>query len=202
MTRAAAPGIDSPAPGRSPGDGLGTALFVAWLLLAVSGFWNLIVLPMQAQAARASDPAQRAAVERWAHGALAVQAHARGAPSVDEPARDPRSSAAEIGAPIVLVDPAACGCVAPAVVSLAERLRAAGVAVVDLPRDAARLAQRPEVAVLGGDGRLRYAGPAMPSLFCTTGRTLAESAVRAETAGGAALVLPAECNCDEAVALR
>lgn len=202
MTRAAAPDTPAPTPGGRPGDGLGMAVFVAWLVLAVSGFWNLIVLPMQARAAQANDPAQRAAVEHWARSALDAQAPARSTASPHVRPGDAPSAAVPMGAPIVLVDPAACGCVASAAVSLAERLRAGGVAVVDLPRDAQRLAQRPEVAVLDGDRRLRYAGPAMPTLFCTSGRSLAESAVHAGAAGGAALVLPAECNCDETVALR
>lgn len=202
MTRAAALDPPAPTPGRSPGDGFGMAVFVAWLVLAVSGFWNLIVLPMQARAAQANDPVQRAAVEHWARSALGAQAPPRGIASPDGRPDVARDAAMPISAPIVLVDPVACGCVASAAVSLAERLRAGGVAVVDLPRDATRIAQRPEVAVLDGDGRLRYAGPAMPALFCTSGRSLAESAVHAGAAGSAALVLPAECRCDDTVTLR
>jgi hypothetical protein len=161
------------------GEALGFAVFAAWLLLAASGFWNLIVVPMQAAAAQAADPAQRAAVERWARDAI------------------PRGG----GQAHVLLDAAACGCASPSAAALAARLRAAGVDVFELPAGAARLPQRPEVAVLDGSGRLRYAGPAAPTLFCTARGSLAESALSSAPSGFPALVLPAECHCDEGTTL-
>ena len=166
-------GPDAAAPRR--GEALGFAVFAAWLLLAASGFWNLIVLPMRAAAAQAADPAQLAVVERWARDAL------------------PRGG----GAARVLLDATACGCASPQAAALAARLRAAGVEIVELPAAAARLPQRPEVAVLDGAGRLRYAGPAAPALFCAAGRSLAESALESASPDFPALVLPAQCACDE-----
>jgi hypothetical protein len=163
---------------RARPDGLGFAVFAAWLLLVASGFWNVIVRPMQAQAAQAQDPAQRALVEHWAREALGDSLQGRRA--------------------VVLVDPLACACQAAGAAALAARLRGAGARVAELPGGAPRLPQRPEVVVLDAEGRLRYAGPAAPTLFCTTGHSLAEAALAAAPADFPALVLPAECRCDEA----
>lgn len=172
MGRAVA--VDGNRPDRDPGAALGVAVFVAWLLLVASGFWNLIVRPMQAQAAYASDPAQLATVEAW------VRSQVRAQPTGD----------------MVLLDVAACGCVGRAAVALRERLRIAGVTVRELPRESPRLPQRPEISVLDASGKLRYAGPVAPALFCTSSHTLAEAALAAGPRGFPALVLPSECSCE------
>jgi hypothetical protein len=172
MGRAVA--VDGHRPPRDPGAAVGFAVFVAWLLLAASGFWNLIVRPMQAQAAQASDPAQLATVEAW------VRSQVRARPAGE----------------MVLLDVGACGCVGKAAEALGLRLRIAGVPVRELARDAPRLPQRPEISVLDASGKLRYAGPAAPALFCTSSHTLAEAALAAGPRGFPALVLPSECSCE------
>ncbi len=163
----AAPGDD-----RDPGAGWGVAVLLAWALLAVSGFWNLVALPMRAAAAMATDPHQALLVEQWTLAVLG-------------------DSAARVQ---VVYDAQACACGDPPRQALLGRLKARGVAIAQLAEDAARLPLRPEVIVLEG-GRLRYAGPLAPTTFCTTGRHVVEAALAAPR-DAAALVLPPQCACD------
>jgi hypothetical protein len=163
--------VDDRASRRDPGAGWGAAVFAAWLLLVASGFWNLVAIPMREAAAAALDPAQAAVVERWARSAVVASGRR------------------------LLVDPQACACGTPARTALLDRMRDAGVGVLAVDVDAARLPLRPEVVLLDADGRLRYAGPATPTLFCTAGRHAVEAALRAPP-HAPALVLPADCRCE------
>lgn len=155
---------------RDPGPGWGLAVFAAWLLLVASGFWNVVAVPMREAAAAALDPAQASVVEGWARGAA-------GAPGRR-----------------VLVDDGACACDAGVREALLRRVRDEGVVVQPLGADVARLPLRPEVVLLDEAGRLRYAGPATPTVFCSAGRHALEAALRAPPEAPA-LVLPADCRC-------
>lgn len=158
---------------KDPGAPLGVAVLVAWLVLVASGFWWLIAVPMRDAAAAALDPRQALVVERWALDAVG-------------PAT---------GLPVVLHDDHACACAAASRAPILARLRAAHAGTVPVPVDAPRLPLRPELVVLDADGRLRYAGPASPTAFCTGPRHAAELALLLP-ADAPALVLPRECGCD------
>lgn len=158
---------------RDPGAGWGVAVLLAWLLLVASGFWNLVAVPMREAAAAALDPAQAVVVERWAAEAAGPRARAS----------------------MVLFDPGACACGADARESLLRRFRERGVTTRPVAADLARLPLRPEVLVIDAHGRLRYAGPAAPTAFCSGPRHAAERALSMPT-HAPALVLPADCPCN------
>jgi hypothetical protein len=92
--------------------------------------------------------------------------------------------------PVVFVSPQACACRAGAIDALRRRAAHAGFAV-HLALDG--LPAAAEVAAFDAAGRLRYAGPVHPTLFCLGDRSPAELLLRSDSP--AALVLPAECAC-------
>lgn len=153
---------------RDPGAGLGFALLLAWIGLVVSGFQVLIAAPMRAAldagaAARLARP-----FEEWV-AAL---------------------DSGPLAQPTLYIDPAACACRGGAFEALGRRAARDGIAV---RRAGPALPGHAEVAAFDAGGRLRYAGPLHPAVFCLGERSPAELLLR--TDAPVALVLPAECPC-------
>lgn len=166
-----------PADAGEPGALLGGLLFLAWALLVVSGFWILIVAPMRAAAAAATDPARIARIEDWW-----------------------RQSARATGTATLVFDPTACDCDGGAVAtidSLQAGFRARGAVVLALAAGAQRPPFSPQVLAFDSRGRLRYAGPLRPSLFCNGPRPPVEAALFVDEPVPLALVLPDECDCPQ-----
>jgi hypothetical protein len=160
-----------------PGALLAGLLFLAWALLVVSGSWVLIVAPMRVAAAAAADPARIARIEDWW-----------------------RQSTSASGAATLVFDPAACACdgAAAAIVdSIQAGLGARGAALRVLGDGAQRPPFAPQVLAFDARGRLRYAGPLRPAQFCSGPRPPVEAALFAADSEPLALVLPAECDCQE-----
>lgn len=163
--------MQSSANSRDPGPRIAIAASLAWGLLVVSGFWNLVVAPMQVAAATASDPVRIAQVQAWW-----------------------QAQAVPEQGPLLVVAPSACRCGVPAS-DAAHAAQAAGVRALMLGPGDALPPYGADVVAVDGDGRVRYAGPLMPRLFCSGRQSLALALLQSAPTDAVALILPAECHC-------
>lgn len=175
---AAAPIDRSTTDRRDPGRDVALALFLAWFVLVVSGFWLLLAVPARAAVAAASEPQRIEMFERWLASERLNNASAH----------------------LVVIDPArGCACDDSAEVELAafvKRATSAGIHVIERASAAPPLPAHARVAVFGAEGRLRYAGPLRVPMFCSGMSTMADAALRDENASAPAMVFASGCACD------
>jgi len=175
---AAAPVALSTSERVDPGRDVALALFLAWLVLVVSGFWLLLAMPTRAALAAASEPQRIEVFERWL-------------------ASEQLSTAAER---VVVVDPSRdCHCDDTEAVELAafvKRATSMGIRVIERAWVATPLPAHARIAVFGAEGRLRYAGPLRVPMFCSGMTTLADAALREINASAPAMVFGSNCVCE------